>query len=383
MIIYASQTGNSESIAKILQSKINHNLYCMKNITEKSISNPLIIIISTTGNGEIPDNGKKFYRLLNKNKPDLSNIEYSILALGDSNYSNFCNAGKKFDTLLNKLNAKKQKIIFADEALGLEKFVEPWLTQIELLYKQNNLIKKKFINQKKRTGKIINTQYTTKRAIILEIEIEDDIIWYPGQSIAIYMINDNKPRYYSIASSPLQDKKYKVIQIIFTIIGKCSSWLSSLKNGDIINFELSELNNFTFDKNIKYMIAIGSGISPFIGFLRHMYYLNLKKENQINWRGNLINDDLKSRDFNITLYYGCRTKNDIICKNILDFFKKEGIIKEIIYAFSRSKNKEYITNKINIDFKSDDKIFICGNNNMIKELEKKYINLKIVYEIWN
>ena len=113
----------------------------------------------------------------------------------------------------------------------------------------------------------------------MEIEIEDDIIWYPGQSIAIYMINDNKPRYYSIASSPLQDKKYKVIQIIFTIIGKCSSWLSSLKNGDIINFELSELNNFTFDKNIKYMIAIGSGISPFIGFLRHMYYLNLKKYN--------------------------------------------------------------------------------------------------------
>ena len=109
MIIYASQTGNSESIAKILESKINHKLYCMKNITEKFIINPLIIIISTTGDGEIPDNGKKFYRLLNKNKPDLSNIEYSILALGDSNYSNFCNAGKKFDTLLNKLNAKKKK----------------------------------------------------------------------------------------------------------------------------------------------------------------------------------------------------------------------------------------------------------------------------------
>lgn len=359
MIIFASQTGNGESIANLLQKKINHSINCMNTITITDIESPLIIIVSTTGEGEIPDNGKKFYRMIKKNKPDLSDIDYSILGLGDSNYTNFCNGGKLFDSLLNKLNANRKKVIMADEVLGLEKFVEPWMDEMKSLYKNENLIVNTM--KKRNIGKIIQTQYVTSRVMSLDIQISDNIKWECGQSIIIYMPNEMINRQYSIASSPLQKEKYKKLRIIFTIIGKCTQWLSTLKINDTIEYNLSTTNSLVFDNQTKSMIAIGSGLSPFLGFLWDNYYLH---------------------NTGFTLYYGCRTPNDIIFKEELDLFIKKGILSKIIYAFSRSEKNEYITDKLNFNT-NEKKIWVCGNKKLIKNLKEKYKSIDFIHESWN
>ena len=68
LVLYGSQTGNGEAIAHILAKKITANIFPMtdigKNIELLYNYDYVILIISTTGDGEPPDNARRFYQLL-------------------------------------------------------------------------------------------------------------------------------------------------------------------------------------------------------------------------------------------------------------------------------------------------------------------------------
>ena len=144
-IVYASQTGNSEAIAKRISKdlksrKIDNTLDSMNRFLPKIEKNDkaqkliLIIVCSTTGNGDMPENSEKFFRFIKKKTHPsdyLSNVIYTILGLGDSNYSKFQFIPKQVDDILHKLGAKKfYKRGEADEASGLENIVEPWIDNL-------------------------------------------------------------------------------------------------------------------------------------------------------------------------------------------------------------------------------------------------------------
>jgi sulfite reductase (NADPH) flavoprotein alpha-component len=68
----------------------------------------LLLVTSTWGEGDPPDNAANLWSALNtSDAPKLDKLAFSVLALGDKNYSDFCGAGKKFDTALEKLGAKR------------------------------------------------------------------------------------------------------------------------------------------------------------------------------------------------------------------------------------------------------------------------------------
>jgi len=88
-----------------------------------------VFVASTTGDGDAPDTARPFMRFLRKKDPELlEGVLYTVLALGDTNYENFCKTGKRFDSSLKKLGG----ISFyprgdADDGTGLEDVVEPWI----------------------------------------------------------------------------------------------------------------------------------------------------------------------------------------------------------------------------------------------------------------
>jgi len=114
-ILYASQTGNAKGVAGQLEKSakaagINVVLKNIADFKAKALKNEthLLIVASTNGEGEPPDDAIEFHEfLLGKKAPKLPNLSYSVLALGDSSYEFFCQTGKEFDERLQVLGAKQ------------------------------------------------------------------------------------------------------------------------------------------------------------------------------------------------------------------------------------------------------------------------------------
>ena len=95
---------------------------------------PVVFVVSTTGDGDAPDNCDRFVRWLRrKGHPQgmLSAVRYGVLALGDTNYTNFCATGKAVDGGMAGLGAERLLPLGeADDGTGLEAVVVPWRKEV-------------------------------------------------------------------------------------------------------------------------------------------------------------------------------------------------------------------------------------------------------------
>jgi len=67
-----------------------------------------LLVTSTYGQGDVPDNAKRLYEDLKAKRPDLSRVRYGVFGLGDRTYAETFNfGGKRFDDLLGELGARR------------------------------------------------------------------------------------------------------------------------------------------------------------------------------------------------------------------------------------------------------------------------------------
>lgn len=114
-ILYGTQTGNAEGVANDAAAAAKLQGFDVKvsgldeiELDEFAGLKYVLIVTSTYGEGEMPDNAELFWEALSANTaPRLEGVSYGVLALGDTSYDEFCQAGKLFDIRLEQLGATR------------------------------------------------------------------------------------------------------------------------------------------------------------------------------------------------------------------------------------------------------------------------------------
>lgn len=115
LVLYGTQTGTAEGLAKKLarqaQSKgFTPTVLGLDQYTKADLATceRLLIITSTYGDGDPPDNAMAFWSWLGSDAaPSLAQMQFSVCALGDTNYEQFCAFGKVVDARMETLGAKR------------------------------------------------------------------------------------------------------------------------------------------------------------------------------------------------------------------------------------------------------------------------------------
>lgn len=113
-ILYGTQTGNAEQMASDIAGIARSRGFAPRVAPLDSIEmdelaglKRLLIVTSTYGQGEMPDTARGFWdALCGDDAPDLGDLSYSLMAMGDSGYETFCAAGHDIDERLQALGAR-------------------------------------------------------------------------------------------------------------------------------------------------------------------------------------------------------------------------------------------------------------------------------------
>ena len=133
-ILFGSQTGNAAGLAE-KTAKLATNYGLEPNIVDMDGFDPaklasmkrVMIITSTWGEGEMPDNADAMWNAINANGPALGGVHYSVCAIGDTSYDEYCKAGHDWN---NKLAALGGSEAFPIQECDVD-FEPPWKVWVE------------------------------------------------------------------------------------------------------------------------------------------------------------------------------------------------------------------------------------------------------------
>lgn len=215
-VLYGSQTGNSEGLAKKTAQHLEEKgfqvtLSSMSDFKPNNLKkiNNLLVIVSTHGEGDPPDNALSFHEYVHgRRAPKLDHLSFSVLSLGDSSYEFFCQTGKEFDERFLELGGTR---LFdrVDCDLDYDEPFSEWLQGVASSLSEGEAVSlpqesaganSTADSEYSRTNPFyaevleninLNGRGSNKETRHLELSLEGSgLVYEPGDSLGIYPTND-------------------------------------------------------------------------------------------------------------------------------------------------------------------------------------------------
>lgn len=412
LIAYASQSGSAMSLAKRFNKALLHtsDVRCVSTLDPNIFSQyeNVLLIASTYGEGQPPEKAQNFLRKLTSLNTYESAVNFSILALGDRHYSDFCAFGHRLEQLLTLKGA--QSIVHTVEVDRLDNnSVNDWWQKLttQLNWRTKD-IKQACVSLPVVENTVCNPTQGHRHAHVIAFD-KQQLSYQPGDLLAISPVRSTKhakriidslglqaqdtvtlakqkttllnalttlewqgeqaetaqqlveklrplvPRVYSIASSPYHDTIELLVRRHTLENGEpgiASHYLCDLTPEQLVNAEIRVHSNFHLPKHDAPLILIGAGtgLAPLIGFLRHRA---ATVSSQQHWL--LFGEQYQAKDF----YFS--KEIDLLCQ--------QKLISKLSLAWSRDNEPSYIGEHITrekaqlLEWVQElgANIYVCGN----------------------
>ena len=388
LVAYASQSGTAAALAQrstaLLHGQLDYQILPLNKVDNEVLSytRQALFVLSTYGEGEPPDNGTVFAGRYLKGQAsiDLSHLQFSVLALGDKIYQQFCAFGHSVHQGLSRLGAiplGEPLEVCASAGYDSEGLLQQWRqglklpqteTQSPVQAKPPELILAKspdFSEWRLVSRRHLNPGSPGAPVFLLSLGSVDGSIanWQAGDLIEVAfdvypdnLLNTQVKRKYSIASIP-QDG---VVELIVRrhinadgSLGIGSGWLTAKAPLDAnMNLRICENPQFHAVEAQRPMILIGSG-TGLAGLRAHIK----QREQQgatANW-----------------LLFGERSpEHDGFCTDEITAWQHAGVLKRVDLAFSRdSDNPAYVqdlmlkhADELSLWLQNGAAVYVCGNH---------------------
>jgi len=295
-VVYASQTGTAESLARQAASALagEGNIRCiaLDQLTSEALQagGRFLFVVSTHGQGEAPDNGRRFVSRCLGQPLDLSAMEFALLALGDRSYEHFCAFGQALAEWLAARGARQRfGPILVDRldrpsldawhghlvALGGGEDVEPpGLPD----FQPWRLVARQHLNPGSAGGEVHRLRFEP---------VGHQATWLSGDLAVIQPPGDDeRPREYSIASLATEGFLDLLVRRSLRPDGSpglASGWLTgSLPVGSQVALQLRPHGGFRLNDNAtKPALFIGNGVG--LAGLRGHLAARIALGNRDNW----------------------------------------------------------------------------------------------------
>lgn len=205
-LAYGTETGNSKKLAtdfagQAKKAGINAKLVSLDQYRLNDLSKEeyFFAIISTQGDGEPPATAKKFFEHIHQNGIKLQ-MKFGVLALGDTSYPLYCKAGEDMDAQLQKLGGQRilplQKCdtdyevdagnwfnsLLQSLSTGAQPAAQPATAATAPARKSSH---KKLYSGNVLSSVNLNDRGSSKETFHIEIGVEEEVDYLPGDSIGI------------------------------------------------------------------------------------------------------------------------------------------------------------------------------------------------------
>ncbi|MEW5290363.1 MULTISPECIES: FMN-binding protein MioC [Erwinia] len=111
-LITGSTLGSAEYVAEMLSEKLEEAGFSTEllhgpELDELKTEGTWLVVTSTHGAGDLPDNLQPLFDSIEESEPDLSQVRYGAIGIGNREYDLFCGAIDKMDRLLTACGAKR------------------------------------------------------------------------------------------------------------------------------------------------------------------------------------------------------------------------------------------------------------------------------------